>query len=240
MSAVVYIGNKEALPIRALPFISGGSLSPDIVAKALANTDHWTTRLEGVTAYHLLPDGEYAPMLPKEWDGIEAELQILSEKLRTTENFDQENYPEWRRESIPLLPASCFVWKEEFEQAFTRSYSPQKLILIDERPGDRDLNYAPRIPPELADVVMEGFAAITGQHNRDETNQIAPLSNRERDTLLVIIAALAKEANIPIEKISKSAELIANLTQQIGADVGATTIENHLKRIPDALVKRAK
>jgi hypothetical protein len=67
-----------------------------------------------------------------------------------------------------------------------------------------------------------------------------PLSDKERETLLIIIAALAKEAKIDINKTSKAGELIANLTQQTGVPVGATTIETHLKKISQALENRAK
>jgi hypothetical protein len=67
-----------------------------------------------------------------------------------------------------------------------------------------------------------------------------PLSTIERDTLLIIIASLAKEAKVDIAKTSKAGEYIANLTQLIGATVGATTIETHLKKIPHALENRAK
>ena len=67
-----------------------------------------------------------------------------------------------------------------------------------------------------------------------------PLINKERETLLVIIAALAKESSIAIDKTSKSAELIASLTQLLGSPIGATTIETHLKKIPHALESRAK
>ncbi len=67
-----------------------------------------------------------------------------------------------------------------------------------------------------------------------------PLIETERSTLLTIIAALAKEAHIDIGKTSKAGELIANMTQQLGAAVGATTIETHLKKIPQSLKNRAK
>lgn len=71
-------------------------------------------------------------------------------------------------------------------------------------------------------------------------NESKPLINRERETLLIIIAALAKDSGIDITRKSKAAESIALLTQSIGVAVGATTIENHLKRIEDALENRAK
>ena len=80
----------------------------------------------------------------------------------------------------------------------------------------------------------------------DETTAPPPvekkcsLSITERETLLIIIAALAKEAKIDITKKSKAGELIESLTQQIGSRVGATTIETHLKKISHALENRAK
>ena len=67
-----------------------------------------------------------------------------------------------------------------------------------------------------------------------------PLSNTERKTLLIIIAALAKEVGLDVTKISKTGDLIANMTQLIGAPIGATTIETHLKKINQALENRAK
>lgn len=67
-----------------------------------------------------------------------------------------------------------------------------------------------------------------------------PLMNIERETLLIIIAALAKEAKIDIFKPSKAGDLIAKMTQQLGTSVGATTIERHLKNIPQALENRTK
>lgn len=73
-----------------------------------------------------------------------------------------------------------------------------------------------------------------------EKDNYKSLVGKERETLLVIIAALAKEANIDITKTSKAGEIIASMTQQLGASIGATTIETHLKKISQALGNRAK
>lgn len=67
-----------------------------------------------------------------------------------------------------------------------------------------------------------------------------PVTDKERDTFLVIIAALAKEAGIDINKTTKAGELIASLTQQMGCPVGATTVENKLKLIASAIQSRSK
>ncbi|APW37130.1 hypothetical protein RD110_07920 [Rhodoferax koreense] len=66
------------------------------------------------------------------------------------------------------------------------------------------------------------------------------LSTKERTTLLTIIAAIAEEAKIQILTPSKSAELIAGLTVAMGTPVAKRTIEEHLKKIPDALERRAR
>lgn len=92
--------------------------------------------------------------------------------------------------------------------------------------------------PWLKYAIEKGFYKLASNNLIDPMDK--PLSNRERDTLLVIIASLAKEADIPINKTAKAASLISNLTQIIGAPVGETTIETHLKKIPQALEKRGK
>ena len=67
-----------------------------------------------------------------------------------------------------------------------------------------------------------------------------PLMTRERATLLTIIAALARAADIDILKASKAGDTIEALTVELGARVSARAIEDHLKRIPDALERRGK
>lgn len=89
--------------------------------------------------------------------------------------------------------------------------------------------------PWLNDAIEQGFYRSNQLHEIDKS-----ITEKERETLLVIIAALAKEAKIDIEKISKAGDLIANMTQLIGAPIGATTIETHLKKINQAIVNRTK
>ena len=66
------------------------------------------------------------------------------------------------------------------------------------------------------------------------------LGEKERGTLLKIIAGLAKAADIDISKPSKAAQSIEALIQDVGATVSARAIENHLNRIPDLLERRGK
>ena len=190
MKIIIQVSNREAIPIRAIPFVTGWMMSPDVVAKAFAHTDSWVTKLVEVYAFNLSDDGSYAQTLPKEWDGIIAELESLSNMYQMDESYEGGNYVAWRRDSVPLLPPACFVWKDEFEKAFEMAYSEKKLILIDERLGDRELNFSPLIPKKLQGVVMEGFESSV----KDDVKQIAekPLTNKERESIVKIIHALAK------------------------------------------------
>ena len=67
-----------------------------------------------------------------------------------------------------------------------------------------------------------------------------PLEERERTTLLTIIAALALEAEIDISTPSKAGGIIETRTIELDARVSARSIEDHLKRIPEALERRGK
>lgn len=65
------------------------------------------------------------------------------------------------------------------------------------------------------------------------------LNTRERTTLLTIIAALAGHAGVDVSQPSKAGGTIEKLTEELGARVAARTIEEHLKRIPEALERRS-
>ena len=67
-----------------------------------------------------------------------------------------------------------------------------------------------------------------------------PLLTTERNTLLTIIAALCKDTGYDHTKAAKTAGLIQSTAAQMGVSIGETTIEGHLKKIPDALATRMR
>ncbi|MDB5745089.1 MAG: hypothetical protein JWR68_3404 [Polaromonas sp.] len=67
-----------------------------------------------------------------------------------------------------------------------------------------------------------------------------PLMTTERNTLLTIIAALAKAAKLTIDSPGKAALSIEGMTDELDAHVSKRAIEEHLKKIPDALAGRMK
>ena len=67
-----------------------------------------------------------------------------------------------------------------------------------------------------------------------------PLEQRERTTLLVIIAALAELAEIDVTKPAKAGLTIESQAALMGAEVSSRAIQDHLNRIPEALARRGK
>jgi hypothetical protein len=90
-----------------------------------------------------------------------------------------------------------------------------------------------QVPDELRLLVSHSTQAVS-----QTTKPLAkdkPLGKRERETLLTIIAAMGKELKIDFGRVSKAAGTIEGLTTRIGARIAKRTIEEHLKRIPEAI-----
>lgn len=111
-----------------------------------------------------------------------------------------------------------------------------------------DIVYGLDVPMDLDDVYESGVlmadeldrfvASMLPKKNAVGLDK--PLSTRERDTLLTIIAALAKLAKIDTSQPGKAALAIEGMTDELGAHVSKRAIEDHLKKIPDALEIRMK
>jgi len=72
-----------------------------------------------------------------------------------------------------------------------------------------------------------------------QANIEKPLSATERNTLLVMIAALCKKSGIAPQDRT-SASQVARLVDDIGGSVSDETIRKALKQIPDAVARRGK
>jgi hypothetical protein len=88
--------------------------------------------------------------------------------------------------------------------------------------------------------VVRTSEILTLQSKLDGAAPDRPLSNRERDTLLTIIAVLCKDAGYDFTRHAKTAGLIQSTAAMMGISIGESTIEGHLKKIPDALATRMK
>ncbi len=101
-----------------------------------------------------------------------------------------------------------------------------------------------KIPSELVALAETAPSQSIGQ--KGGSSGLAPdsgdkvLDPRERTSLLIIIAALAKIAKIDVSQACKAAGQIEAMAALEGVRIGERTIEEHLKQIPDALERKAK
>lgn len=148
-----------------------------------------------------------------------------------------------------LLPVdpwyTATVYGGDFNNWLSRSgidshyfFKDNQLIIITDKESnwDSEQNRLEREMREANPIPLEGankFAEEIDAHK-------IPLSTRERNTLLSIVAALCKEAKIDYSRPAKAAALVKDLTVAMGLSIGESTIESHLKRVPDALEARMK
>jgi len=181
MNVVFCISGREAIPVRAIPYVTGWDVSPDMVAQSLANSSDGV-RLDRLTASQYHVDGSHTPILPKEWDGIEDLLRGLSASLEAKNSNRDITRPQWLKESIPLLPAGVFVWRDELEKSWLR-FSAQTSTRKGERPNDGMLNFSPMIPDALLrEQVCEGLPfqrAVT-----ESASQVLPPTISDRQSIL--------------------------------------------------------
>jgi hypothetical protein len=154
---VVKVEGREALPVRAIPYVTGWTISPDVVAESFAKAAvPGFEKLRNTGTYHTR-DGQVVKLLPKEWDACVAALSGLQAALKERFDNDDIGYAAWLARSVSKLPAGVFVWFDDFVQDFEHDYSPERRAIIDERPGDRELNLSPHLDNETLNTVIEGF-----------------------------------------------------------------------------------
>jgi hypothetical protein len=110
-------------------------------------------------------------------------------------------------------------------------------------PNDHPANYYPagRLPEDSVLVIRtSALRDLVSRVSKPDERTEKPVERRERNTLLVILAAVADMARIDVSKPSAAGAAIESKTAQMGVRVAARTIENHLKRIPEALESRSE
>ena len=131
------------------------------------------------------------------------------------------------------------TWGQLVEHFSEEYLSKKKLTLPYNHPDNT--TQPPSLPSDFVFVVrtsaLQKLEELTPE---PEPGAERPVGRRERTTLFVIVAALAKLARIEVTKPSSAAATIESQTALMGTRVAARTIENHLNRIPEALESRQK
>lgn len=185
---LIDINGREALPVRAIPFVTGWIVTPDRLVEALSESEQMCPRLaHGLRAHKFDQDCTLTLVLPKEWDGFSAALTQLEDELKAAYADDESGYAVWRSRAAFVLPAGVFVWRDEFEAAFHKAQ--KKIIYLDEREGLSELVYAPVLPSGFHDRIFEELSSRSG--NADELVP-APVSRRQSHEQKILHAIRAR------------------------------------------------
>ena len=141
MSVVITVDGRQAIPVRALPYVTNWKTAPDELAAAFCRSveTDFKVRIRSATgvismpnrdalaSYVLQEGGTIRKMAPDEWGFILVKIDCLTKKLQADERTEGENWAEWRRQATNLLPAAAFVWLDEFQTWFSNT-RPLKTI----------------------------------------------------------------------------------------------------------------
>jgi hypothetical protein len=157
MSVIIGIQGRDAIPIRAIPLLTDWTvLAPLELAVSLSNKGG-SGEIHGLTSYRL--DGvDVKPIKPSWW--IDAAVAVDS--IEEVSKANNASYREWQLAAIQTLPEAAFVWRDEFEVCFSRSFLDQDSdsasdIFENGKPALLGLNFSPFIERDMLALVMQGF-----------------------------------------------------------------------------------
>jgi len=132
--------------------------------------------------------------------------------------------------------------RREFEGPFFDAQYAERMKLPFVSEEQREREYDSLLHENM--LLRMGFDPVIadGQELRPSNVSIMdrPLRATERNALLSIIAVLCDEAGYDTDRAAKTAGVIKSRADLAGIDLGETTIENHLKKIPDAITRRLR
>lgn len=192
MKATVSIDGRDAVPVRAIPFVTGWRIAPDALVKDLARHDHRARHKDYLRAYQFEPANGYPEIHPAEWDQILVRLDALENDLERHYfgGSEANSYLRWREEAPLLLPRGCFVWQDEFVEACRRGWM---TVSVHEHDEELKLSFFPLVPTGKEIVLMEGFEQLDDLAG-PRTNSLGkwPWGSYETELLSHLAAAAEK------------------------------------------------
>jgi hypothetical protein len=132
----------------------------------------------------------------------------------------------------PTPPLANDIWLDDL--LINRPDGTWMLLFQDDGAGE----YFPTQSLPADAILVVRTSALQALVSEPEPAMERPVGQRERDSLLAIIAALAKLAKINVAKPSAAATTIESEIRLMGARLSSRAIEDHLRRIPDALERK--
>lgn len=174
MNVVVLIGGREAIPVRAIPWLTNWRVMvPNEIVAALAHKDDEDHEGFYELSAHHRQDGAVTPVDNDCWRNLCQKLKVLDDQIDATELSPEDGHQRWRDKSLLLLPAGVFVWKDEYVMCYEKCYDPHdsfeeyndgsyeeystRSTTEEESAFDLTLNFNPFISENETAMVLEGF-----------------------------------------------------------------------------------
>jgi len=259
VNVIVLIEGREAIPVRAIPWLTNWRvMGPNEIAAALEHEDDEAH--EGfyeLRAYHR-QDGTTALVDKDCWRHLRKRLKVLANKIYAAELSSEDDPQRWRDESLLLLPAGVFVWKDDYVMCYEKGYDPHDSLekyqegsfkeystsstTEEESAFDLTLNFNPSLSENETAMVTEGFEP----QKNDAKPQAAPAQPADAvpapaETLELATGGTAAVANAPaatvapVEGIEAAATLHAALVVEVPASEPVLSVEfvpESLKTVP--------
>lgn len=161
------------------------------------------------------------------------------------ESYDENEYQSGSNAQLEKLKqhiADNSIGESEAEKLLNQQKEDRKKFLEKRKSQPSSENYYPAggLPKDSVLVVRtDALRELEQSVSGAPANLDKPMTTTERNTLLVIIAALCDYSDIKHQERGVTGQ-IANMTAEIGAAITDDTIRKVLAKIPDALETRMK
>lgn len=154
VSLLTKVGDRIAIPVRALPFLSGWFLHSHEVALGMARIPDsgYIPEFANLFAYRISETGPIR-VKAEEWRDISHQFTELAQELPLDH---RKTFGAWSDDGLRLLPPATFFWLDEFMEEFNRH--------ITTLPGDSTLPQATFAEDNVSKhdlkLILEGFESI--------------------------------------------------------------------------------
>lgn len=190
MHVVFQVDGRDAVPIRAIPFLTDWrELTPGVLVHLLAGDEDLFAPFQ-LAAWRVEEGGRVVEITSRFWIEKMREAAALGEEVSAAHIGVESQRQRWRRDVLRVLPAGTFVWREDLDRFVERMVSAKSLLgakpsgvlddsLLDDDLEDADaarhalrqhaqlaeryrLDYHAFVEAEFAAMVREGFDASPG------------------------------------------------------------------------------
>ena len=149
VNVILNLDHREVVPVRAVPFFTGGTIGPLGIAQILADPNMH------ILAYELVASTpvQHKQMLPKNWNQFKAALVATGKQEADVASL----------RTIGLLPASTIVYCDDLQRIYEDNFLPPQHEITDYTQAEREnfqLQPEAFVPDEFVDLVFEGVTTL--------------------------------------------------------------------------------